>query len=538
MTHGSGTGGRKLSLEKITASGIPVHAVYHSQGSGQPHADELGEPGAFPFTRGIYREMYRERVWTMRQYSGFGSPEVTNERFKYLISQGQTGLSVAFDLPTQLGYDSDSSRAEGEVGRVGVPISTIDNMQALVRGIGLSKVSTSMTINATAAIMLAMYVSVGENQNVPPDQLRGTTQNDILKEYIARNTYIFPPEQSLRLAIDLIEYCSQKMPSWHPISISGYHIRESGATAIQELAYAFANAKTYVKACIQRGLNVDAFAPHLSFFFAAHNDFIEEIAKFRAARRIWAHIMRDEFHAQNSESLKLRFHTQTSGETLTAQQPLNNVVRVTLQALAAVLGGTQSLHTNSMDEALSLPTQEAVKVALRTQQIIAYESGVTQTVDPLGGSYFLESITCDLKKAAVNEIEAVDKMGGSVKAIQKGYIQAQIRESAFKQQMDVENGKKKTVGINILKDPRPYRLKIQRIDAKSVRRQISATKAFKRRRSKSHVDRSLRKLENSLAGTDNVIPLIIQAVKHRATTGEISDVVREAYGEFHPRTII
>jgi len=528
-----------LRSEQATASGIPVHAVYHSQASGKAHADEeLGEPGAFPFTRGIYPAMYRERIWTMRQYSGFGSAEVTNERFKYLISQGQTGLSVAFDLPTQLGYDSDSTRAEGEVGRVGVPISTIDNMQALVRGIGLDNVSTSMTINATAAIMLAMYISVGEIQKVPLDQLRGTTQNDILKEYIARNTYIFPPEQSLRLAIDLIEYCARKMPSWHPISISGYHIRESGATAIQELAYAFANAKEYVRACMQRGLDIDWFAPHLSFFFASHNDFIEEIAKFRAARRIWAHIMRDEFHAQNPESLKLRFHTQTSGETLTAQQPLNNIVRVTLQALAAVLGGTQSLHTNSMDEALSLPTEEAVKVALRTQQIIAYESGITHSADPLGGSYYLESLTGDLEKAALSEIEVVDKMGGSVKAIQKGYIQAQIRESAFKQQMDVENGTRKTVGVNILQDPKPYRIKIQRIDARSVRRQISATKAFKRKRSRTHVDRSLRKLESALAASDNVIPLIVTAVKKRATTGEISDVVREAYGEFHPKTII
>ncbi|MGA3109641.1 MAG: methylmalonyl-CoA mutase family protein [Candidatus Bathyarchaeia archaeon] len=487
-----------MRSEQVTASGIPVHAVYHSQGAGKAHADdELGEPGAFPFTRGIYPAMYRERIWTMRQYSGFGSAEATNERFKYLISQGQTGLSVAFDLPTQLGYDSDSTRAEGEVGRVGVPISTIDNMQALVRGIGLDNVSTSMTINSTAAIMLAMYISVGEIQKVPLDQLRGTTQNDILKEYIARNTYIFPPEQSLRLAIDLIEYCARKMPSWHPISISGYHIRESGA-----------------------------------------NDFIEEIAKFRAARRIWAHIMRDEFHAQNPESMKLRFHTQTSGETLTAQQPLNNVVRVTLQALAAVLGGTQSLHTNSMDEALSLPTEEAVKVALRTQQIIAYESGITHTADPLGGSYYLESLTGDLERAARSEMEVVDKMGGSVKAIQKGYIQAQIRESAFKQQMDVENGTRKTVGVNILKDPEPYRIKIHRIDARSVRKQISTTKAFKRRRSKFRVDRSLRKLETALAGSENVIPLIIAAVRERATTGEVSDIVRKAYGEFHPKTII
>jgi len=528
-----------LSSERVTASGIPVRAVYHASGAVESRVDaELGEPGAFPFTRGIYPTMYRERLWTMRQYSGFGSAEATNERFKFLISQGETGLSVAFDLPTQLGYDSDSERAQGEVGRVGVPVSTIANMQALVRGIGLGNVSTSMTINATAAIMLAMYVSVADMQRVPIDKLRGTTQNDILKEYIARNTYIFPPEQSLRLATDLIEFCAQKMPSWHPISISGYHIRESGATAIQELAYAFANAKEYVRACVQRGLDIDWFAPHLSFFFASHNDLIEEIAKFRAGRRIWAHIMREEFHAQNPESLKLRFHTQTSGETLTAQQPLNNVVRVTLQALAAVLGGTQSLHTNSMDEALSLPTEEAVKVALRTQQIIAYESGVTHTVDPLGGSYYLESLTRDLEKAALGEIQAVDKMGGSVRAIQSGYIQAQIRESAFKQQMDVEDGRKKIVGVNVLKDLKPYRIKIHRVNASSVREQISTTKAFKKRRSKYRVDRSLRKLEGALADSENAIPAIIAAVRERATTGEISDIVREAYGEFHPKTII
>jgi methylmalonyl-CoA mutase N-terminal domain/subunit len=482
--------------------------------------------------------MYRERLWTMRQYSGFGSAEATNERFKFLIAQGQTGLSVAFDLPTQLGYDSDGTRAEGEVGRVGVPVSTIANMQALFHGINLAEVSTSMTINATAAIMLAMYASVGDMQGVPLDKLRGTTQNDILKEYIARNTYIFPPEHSLRLAIDIIEFCAQKMPSWHPISISGYHIRESGATAIQELAYAFANAKEYVRACMQRGLDVDWFAPHLSFFFASHNDFLEEIAKFRAARRIWAHIMKEEFRANNPESLKLRFHTQTSGETLTAHQPLNNVVSVTLQALAAVLGGTQSLHTNSLDEALSLPTEEAVKLALRTQQLIAYETGITHTADPLGGSYYLENLTCELEKSVLDEIATVDKMGGSLKAIQKGYIQTQIRESAFKQQMDIETGRKKIVGVNVFKDPKPYRIKIHRIDPRSVRRQVSSVRSFKRRRSKARAERSLRKLERALRGSENVLPLIIDAVRERATTGEVSDVVRQAYGEFHPKTII
>jgi len=425
--------GPPLSTENVfTPCGIPVKNAYDAGDVGQSNIEE---PAVFPFTRGIYPSMYRGKLWTMRQYSGFGSPQATNERFKFLIGQGQTGLSVAFDLPTQLGYDSDNLRSQGEVGRVGVPISTIDNMATLFDGVSLDKVSTSMTINATAMIMLAMYVSVGEARGVSLERLRGTTQNDILKEYIARNTYIFPPEQSLRLVTDIIEFCSKQMPLWHPISISGYHIRESGSTAVQELAYAFANAKEYVRACIGRGLAVDSFSPQLSFFFASHNDIFEEIAKFRAARRIWARIMKEEFNAQNLESMKLRFHTQTSGETLTAQQPLNNIVRVTVQALAAVLGGTQSLHTNSLDEALSLPTEEAVKLALRTQQIIALESGVTRTVDPMGGSYYLESITSEIEKAVLSEIERVDKLGGAVKAIEKGYIQAQIRESAFKQQM-------------------------------------------------------------------------------------------------------
>jgi methylmalonyl-CoA mutase N-terminal domain/subunit len=411
-------------------------------------------------------------------------------------------------------------------------------MQTLFRGINLDKVSTSMTINATAAIMLAMYASVGEAHGVPLRDLRGTTQNDILKEYIARNTYIFPPEPSLRIATDLIEFCARKMPQWHPISISGYHIRESGATAVQELAYAFANAKEYVRACIRRGLDIDTFSPHLSFFFASHNEILEEIAKFRAARRIWARIIREEFNAQNPESMKLRFHTQTSGETLTAQQPFNNVVRVTLQALAAVLGGTQSLHTNSLDEALSLPTEEAVRIALRTQQILAYESGVSKTTDPLGGSYYLESLTADIEKAAMAEIEKVDKMGGSIKAIQKGYIQAQIRESAFRQQMDVESGKKNIVGVNVYKDAKPYRIRLQKIDSRSVRKQIANVKSFKKKRDKRRSQRALEKLRRALEGSENLMPLIIEAVRQKATTGEVSDVVRETYGEFHPKTII
>lgn len=498
----------------------------------------LGEPGKFPFTRGIYPEMYRSRLWTMRQYSGFGSAEATNRRFRFLIKQGQTGLSVAFDLPTQLGYDSDSPRAEGEVGRVGVPISSVEDMRLLFQSIKLGMVSTSMTINATAAIMLAMYAAVGTSQGVPLSRLRGTTQNDILKEYIARNTYIFPPEQSLRLSVDIIEFCAKQMPMWHPISISGYHIRESGSSAVQELAYAFANAEEYVRACIKRGLEVDDFAPHLSFFFACHNDFLEEIAKFRAARRIWAHMMKEKFHSKNPESMKLRFHTQTSGETLTAQQPQNNIVRVAIQALGAVLGGTQSLHTNSLDEALSLPTEEAVKIALRTQQIIAFESGVTKAIDPLGGSFYVESLTNKIESEAKAEIHQVDKLGGAVKAIQSGYIQNQIRDSAFKRQMGIESRANKIVGVNVYVDPKPYHITLHKIAPAAVRRQISRTKAFKRKRHKTRLLRSLRKLQKALEDDINVMPLIISAVKSGATTGEISDVIREEYGEFHPKTII
>jgi methylmalonyl-CoA mutase N-terminal domain/subunit len=529
-----------LKEEKIlSASGFPVKKVYDKSDCDQRYLEQnLREPGEFPFTRGIYPEMYRSRLWTMRQYSGFGSAEATNLRFKFLIKQGQTGLSVAFDLPTQLGYDSDSPRAEDEVGRVGVPISSAKDMSLLFHGIDLRAISTSMTINATAAIMLAMYAEVAASRGVPLTRLRGTTQNDILKEYIARNTYIFPPEQSLRLSVDIIEFCAKRMPMWHPISISGYHIRESGSTAVQELAYAFANAKEYVRACIQRGLKVDEFAPHLSFFFACHNDFLEEIAKFRAARRIWARIMRKDFHANHPEAMKLRFHTQTSGETLTAQQPQNNVVRVTIQALAAVLGGTQSLHTNSLDEALSLPTEQSVKIALRTQQIIANESGVTRTADPLGGSYYIEHLTNQIESEVQAEISKVEKLGGSVRAIQSGYIQSQIRDSAFKRQIGIESGAIPIVGVNVNVDPRPYRMNLHKIPQAVVHRQISRTREFRRKRVKAQMLRSLKKLQNALERDDNAVPFIIDAVKAKATTGEISNVIREEYGEFHPKTII
>lgn len=522
----------------MTQSGIPVKGVYSAEDvSPSFKRSNLGKPGKFPFTRGIYPAMYRSRLWTMREYTGFGSAEETNRRFKFLISQGQTGLSVAFDLPTQLGYDSDSQRAEGEVGRVGVPISSVEDMDILFQGVDLSRISTSMTINATASIMLAMYVVVGMTQRTSIDRLRGTTQNDILKEYIARNTYIFPPQQSLKLAVDIIEFCSRKLHLWHPISISGYHIREAGANAIQELAFAFADAKEYVKACTERGLRVDEFAPRLSFFFACQNDFLEEIAKFRAARRIWARIVRDEFGAKKPESMMMRFHTQTSGETLTAQQPMNNVVRVALQALAAVLGGTQSLHTNSLDEALSLPTEESVKIALRTQQIIAQESGVTKTVDPLGGSYYIENLTDRIEEQVFSELRRIRKLGGAIAAIEKGYIQNQIRETAFKQQLDIESLRKKIIGVNLYNEPEPRKIKLQSIDESAVRKQVSRVKRLKRNRNNLRVTRTLKEMRGSLDADENVLPNMIEAVKAKATIGEICGVLREVYGEFHPKTI-
>jgi len=520
-----------------TSSGAEVKRLYGPSDVKSSNR-RTSEPGKFPFTRGIYPSMYRDRLWTMRQYTGFGSAAETNRRFKFLLTQGETGLSVAFDLPTQLGYDSDSPKAEGEVGRVGVPVSSIQDMHRLFNAIKLKEVSTSMTINATASIMLAMYLSVGQSQGYSWNELRGTTQNDILKEYVARNTYILPPQSSLKIAVDIIEFCAKRARVWHPISISGYHIRESGADAVQEVAYAFADAKEYVRACLQRGLRVDDFAPRLSFFFACQNDFLEEIAKFRAARRIWAYMMRDEFYATNPESMKLRFHTQTSGETLTAQQPMNNIVRVTIQALAAVLGGTQSLHTNSLDEALSLPTEEAVKIALRTQQLIAYETGVVKTADPLGGSHYIEYLTDQIETEVLKELDKIRRMGGTVKAIQNGYIQGQIRESAYKQQTDVESGMKKVIGVNMFVDRYSAEERIHKIKTSEMRKQIVRVKEFKRRRDRSQVERSLERMRRVLESKENIMPLMIDAVRSKATTGEISDLLRETFGEFHPSTSI
>ena len=479
--------------------------------------------------------MYRDRFWTMRQYTGFGSARETNRRFKYLISHGETGLSTAFDLPTQLGLDSDHPRAQGEVGRVGVAISSIDDMRRLFEGIDLAQVSTSMTINSTAPILLSLYAAVGLEKGVSLKTLRGTTQNDILKEYIARNTYIYPPEASLRLAVDIIEYCAGKMPRWHPISISGYHIRESGADAIQELAFCFSNAIEYVETALARGLKVDDFAPQLSFFFACRNDFLEEIAKFRAARKIWAGLMKKRFRARNPESCKLRFHTQTSGETLTAQQPDNNVARVAIQALAAALGGTQSLHTNSRDEALGLPTEDSVRIALRTQQIIAFESGVPRTGDPLGGSYFLESLTKTIEERVTALMETVRKLGGARKAIESGFVHRQIQESAYKFQRSVDEGRTIIVGVNRFKDEQGKDVSVQRIDPRIERLQVQNLHSLRQRRSKARVGNALTKLTKSARSDKNLLEDILSAVRSECTVGEISDSLREAFGEYRVR---
>ena len=518
-----------------TDSGIPVKTVYAARDVKVKWTGSVGKPGEFPYTRGIYRSMYRDRLWTMRQYTGFGSARETNRRFKYLISHGETGLSTAFDLPTQLGLDSDHARSQGEVGRVGVAISSIDDMRRLFDGIDPGQVSTSMTINSTAPILLSLYAAVGLEQGVQPRALRGTTQNDILKEYIARNTYIYPPEASLRLAVDLIEYCALKMPHWHPISVSGYHIRESGANAVQELAFCFSNAIEYVESAIARGLRVDDFAPQLSFFFACRNDFLEEIAKFRAARRIWAGLMRTRFKARNPESSKLRFHTQTSGETLTAQQPDNNVARVAIQALAAVLGGTQSLHTNSRDEALGLPTEDSVRIALRTQQIIAYESGVGRTVDPLGGSYYLEQLTKTIENRVTKLMETVRSLGGARKAIESGFVHRQIQESAYEYQRSVDEGRSIIVGVNRFTEKNPGELKLQRIDPAIERAQVQQLARFKKQRSGTKANDALAKLASSARKEQNLVDDILRAVRSDCTVGEISDTLRSAFGEYRVR---
>ncbi len=522
----------------VTGSSAPINRVYTPLDQKDfDYAKQLGLPGEFPFTRGVQPTMYRGRLWTMRQYAGFGTAEESNKRYKYLLEQGQTGLSVAFDLPTQIGYDSDHPLSEGEVGKVGVAIDSLEDMEVLFDGIPLDRVSTSMTINAPASVLLAMYIVVAEKQGVSVEKLNGTIQNDILKEYIARGTYIFPPKPSMRLITDTFEYCSKNVPNWNTISISGYHIREAGATAVQEVAFTLADGIAYVEAAIKAGLDVDEFAPRLSFFFNSHNDLFEEVAKFRAARRIWAYIMRERFGAKNPKSWMLRFHTQTAGSTLTAQQPDNNIIRVTIQALAAVLGGTQSLHTNSRDEALALPTEEAVRIALRTQQIIAYESGVAETVDPLAGSYYIESLTDRIEKEALQYLKHIDNMGGAVKAIEQGYIQKEIQDSAYQWQMDVEKGERIIVGLNKFQVEEKPPKGLLRVDPAVGERQKGRLSALRARRDNNIVISALASLRNTARGTENLMFPILEAVRAYATLGEICGVLREEFGEYQPNVM-
>lgn len=506
--------------------------------SGWSHAEKLGQPGLYPFTRGIYPDMYRERPWTMRQYAGYGCAEEANQRFRYLLANGQTGLSVAFDLPTQMGYDSDDPMAAGEVGRTGVAIDTVADMEFMFEGIDLSTVSTSMTINATSAILLAMYRQVGLKQGVPPNMLHGTVQNDILKEYEARNTYIFPPSASMRLTIDIFEYCARNMPHWNTISMSGYHIREAGASAVQELAFTFSNAIQYINEALKRGLDIDQIGPQLSFFFVAQMNLFEEIAKFRAARRIWAHIMRDKFKARNARSMMLRFHVQTAGSSLTLQQPDNNVVRTTIEALSAVLGGAQSLHTNSKDEALGLPSAGSALTALRTQQIIASETGILNVVDPCGGSYYLERLTDQIEDQVHSYLTEIEKLGGAVAAIEAGYIQREIQDSAYKHHRAVEAGQRIIVGINKFQDEESKLLAALKVDPQIETKQRLSLAKLKAKRDKSKVDRTLDILKKVAQGTENLMPPIIDAVDAMVTVGEISSTLKVAFGKFNPPVTI
>jgi len=534
------------SLEKLpergeffTSSDIPVSRVCTPLDiTDFDYLRDLGLPGQYPLTRGVYPTMYRARFWTMRQYAGFGTAEQTNQRFKYLLEQGQKGLSVAFDFPTQVGYDCDHSMAKGEVGKAGVSVSTLRDMEIVFGGIPLGEITTSMTINAPATVLLAMYIAVGQKQGFEQSKLGGTVQNDILKEYVARGMYIFPPKPSMRLVTDVFEYCSRHMPQWNTISISGYHVREAGATAVQEIAFTLANAIAYVQAAIDRGLNLDGFASRLSFFFASHNNFLEEIAKFRAARRLWAKIMRERFKAKNPASWMLRFHTQTAGVLLTAQQPYNNIIRTTIQALAAVLGGTQSLHTNSFDEAYALPSEQAVTIALRTQQIIAYESGVADTVDPLAGSYYVEYLTNQIEEKAEKYMEQIDDMGGAVAAIEKGFMQREIVESAYRFQRDVEVKKRIVVGVNEFITEEKIPIKILQIDPEIERNLVERLRQIKKQRNQAKANDALKRLRRAAEKEDeNLMPHILQAVKEYATLGEICDTLREVFGEYKPPSI-
>jgi methylmalonyl-CoA mutase N-terminal domain/subunit len=522
--------------EFTTPSGIPIPPILLPQDEDPDYLEQLGFPGEYPFTRGVQPTMYRGRFWTMRQYAGYASADESNRRYRYLLAQGQTGLSVAFDLPTQIGYDSDDPMALGEVGKVGVAISSLEDMQTLFQEIPLDKVSTSMTINAPAAILLAMYIAVARRQGVETRQLRGTIQNDILKEYIARGTYIFPPVPSMRLITDIFRYCQTEVPHWNTISISGYHIREAGSTAVQEVAFTMANAIAYVQAAIEAGLDVDDFAGQLSFFFNAHNNFLEEIAKYRAARRIWARLMRERFSAQKAASWMLRFHTQTGGSTLTAQQPENNVVRVTLQALAAVFGGTQSLHTNSMDEALWLPTEKSVRVALRTQQIIAHESGVADSIDPLAGSYLIEHLTDEIERLALEYIHKIDEMGGALKAIEHGFMQAEIQEAAYQFQKAVERKEQIVVGMNAFQTEEELALERLKVDPSIEDGQRTRLAEMRSRRDAAKVGELLSQLDTASRSSDNLLPLFITCVENNVTLGEICGSLRRNWGEYQAPT--
>ncbi len=521
-----------------TMSGVKIDPLYTPEDLNNNYNDEIGYPGEYPYTRGVYPTMYRGRFWTMRQYAGFGDAKQSNERYKYLLEHGQTGLSVAFDLPTQIGYDSNNPICDGEIGKVGVAIDSLEDMEVLFDQIPLDKVSTSMTINAPASVLLAMYMVVAEKQGVSANKLTGTIQNDILKEYIARGTYIFPPKASMRLVTDTFEYCSKNIPKWNTISISGYHIREAGSTAAQEIGFTLADGIAYTEAALKAGMDIDAFAGRLSFFFNAHNNLFEEVAKFRAARRLWAKIMLERFGAKKAKSLMLRFHTQTGGSTLTAQQPDNNIVRVAIQALSAVLGGTQSLHTNSKEEALALPAEESVRIALRTQQVIAYESGVTQTIDPLAGSYFVEALTDKLEAEAQAYIEKIDELGGMSTAIEQGYVQREIQREAYRTQKEIENNECVIVGLNkfSIKEGAPKNL--LRVDRRIQQEQIKRIEDLKSRRDSNEVKKSLEELKIACQGNDSLMPYIVASVRVYATLGEICNVMRDIFGEYKENIVV
>jgi methylmalonyl-CoA mutase N-terminal domain/subunit len=527
--------------EKVfqTTSHIVVDPFYTPADlSSFSYEKELNAPGSFPFTRGVQPTMYRGRLWTMRQYAGMGDAEESNKRYRFLLSQGTMGLSVAFDLPTQIGYDSDSSFALGEVGKVGVAIDTIEDMQRLFDSIDLEKVSTSMTINASAAVLLSLYIAVAKRNGFDPKKLSGTIQNDVLKEYIARGTYIYPPTAAMRLITDIFAYCNQTVPEWNTISISGYHMREAGSTAVQEVAFTLADGITYVRAAVEAGLDVDEFAPRLSFFFACHNNFLEEVAKFRAARRMWAKIMRDSFGAKSPKAQMLRFHTQTGGSTLTAQQPQNNIVRTALQAMSAVLGGTQSLHTNSFDEALALPTEESARIALRTQQIIGYESGVTAAIDPLAGSYYVETLTSEIERRAADYLGKIDAMGGMLKAIERGFVQQEIQNAAYEFQKSVDSKEQLLVGVNAFQVDQEQPVTLQKIDPGLERRQVERLRAFRSKRDPEKAASAVRQVEEAARNGENLMPVIVEAVENEATVGEICDAMREVFGEYKEVMVI